>query len=257
MASDRFENCQRLVYSDFAAFAHVLGVDPTDGSLSALAARVCYESPLPPHWTEQVDDQGRIYFYNNLADTSSWEHPLDEAFTATLAVAKELDSPDVTIDIASSKCQAHLESVFQWAQDALKGWAGPFEAATPDDGKLEYFCNMEKGESSWLNPCLSYEYNLATRHRILTAVLTEVGYRTASLEHKPAKADDAIVSDSGLLQSLKLPLEVIRLGQAPSNAPDAMSPATSRGPSLPEGTDTARSFISARSQVLSSRDFDF
>eukprot|EP00741_Cyanophora_paradoxa_P006144 tig00000944_g5957.t1 len=58
-------------------YALYLGMDPVyDSDLLWIAERALV-APLPESWTEHSDEQGHVFYYCGLTDTSSWEHPLD------------------------------------------------------------------------------------------------------------------------------------------------------------------------------------
>ncbi|CAL1154997.1 unnamed protein product, partial [Cladocopium goreaui] len=60
---------------DFKEFAKSLGVDAEDGDL-LWVAKEAFEAPLPSGWSEHLDPEGRVYFFSQVTQQSSWSHPM-------------------------------------------------------------------------------------------------------------------------------------------------------------------------------------
>lgn len=208
---------------DFKEFAKSLGLDEEDGDL-LWVAKEAFEAPLPSGWSEHLDPEGRVYFFSQVTQQSSWSHPMDDVFRELIQLIKSvrrLDPPEASVMEA---VQSHLQSTHDRATAALEGWSGPYMA---EDG--EYFCNFQQGVSTWHNPVQEWQTELAVRQQVLHRCLLH-----------GAKASNGISSsDAGSEKSDVLPALPLHLAR-PSIDKEATPPSPS----------SARSYatcISARS----------
>jgi len=215
---------------DFKEFAKSLGVDAEDGDL-LWVAKEAFEAPLPSGWSEHLDPEGRVYFFSQVTQQSSWSHPMDDVFRELIQLIKSvrrLDPPEASVMEA---VQSHLQSTHDRATAALEGWSGPYMA---EDG--EYFCNFQQGVSTWHNPVQEWQTELAVRQQVLHRCLLQ-GF---------AKASNGISSsDAGSEKSDVLPALPLHLAR-PSVDKEATPPSPS----------SARSYatcISARSISVTPR----
>eukprot|EP00435_Cladocopium_sp_Y103_P053172 s2801_g17.t1 len=67
---------------NFEDFLEHLGLDHTSASgLTIAAAQQMFSAPLPPQWSEQVDEtSSRVYFFNRATGDSLWMHPQKSIF---------------------------------------------------------------------------------------------------------------------------------------------------------------------------------
>jgi hypothetical protein len=45
-------------------------------------------APLPPNWSEDVTDDGTVFFRNHLTGAVNWSHPLDDHFRGLIVKLK-------------------------------------------------------------------------------------------------------------------------------------------------------------------------
>mmetsp|Transcript_25210 Transcript_25210/g.59481 ORF Transcript_25210/g.59481 Transcript_25210/m.59481 type:complete len:115 (+) Transcript_25210:93-437(+) len=64
-------------------------------------------APLPSHWTEHLDGQGRIFFMNHRTNSSSWDHPLDKGFHKCVAEVRQ----QVAVQSALEQVMTSLRTV--------------------------------------------------------------------------------------------------------------------------------------------------
>eukprot|EP00434_Breviolum_minutum_P028838 symbB.v1.2.025507.t1/scaffold2452.1/size150514/8 len=146
---------------DFKEYAKSLGIDDEDGDL-LWVAKEAFQAPLPSGWSEHLDPEGRVYFFSQVTQQSSWSHPMDDVFRELIELIKSvrrLDPPEASVMDA---VQSHLQSSHDRATAALEGWSGPYMA---EDG--EYFCNFQQGVSTWHNPVQEWQTELAVRQQVL------------------------------------------------------------------------------------------
>lgn len=212
--------------ADFREYAKSLGVTEEDADL-LWVAKEAFEAPLPSGWSEHFDPEGRVYFFSQVTQRSSWSHPLDDVFRELIQLIKSirrLDPPEASIVEA---VQSHLQSNHDRAAAALDGWSGPYVA---EDG--EYFCHFEQGVSTWHNPVEEWQTELAVRQQVLQRCL---------LHGLAKQASNGIPSSPDSEKSDVMPALPLQLAR-PSTDRDATPPSPS----------SARSFatcISARSTI--------
>lgn len=61
-------------------YAVYLGMNLDEDQEFIYIAKEGLTAPLPEPWKELISDEGEIYFVNTEAQTSQWEHPLDEVY---------------------------------------------------------------------------------------------------------------------------------------------------------------------------------
>jgi len=217
--------------ADLREYGQSLGVDlQRHEDLSALV-REAFHAPLPRGWTEHVDDEGRVYFFQETHNQSTWEHPMDAVYRELLGLVQQLrdrepDAPEVR---KAEFVHNHLREVHQRALRFLEAWSGPY---TSNDG--DFYYNEALKVSTWDCPVNEWEQELASRHSILCRCLLPSGLVVAADGSVVAAGAGTASSTSSpdFLQSLRLPLGLIRR----------------EGGDVPE-TPSTRSFHTARSAV--------
>ena len=77
---------------EIVQFARYLGMDPIEDCAFLWIAEQALVAPLPDDWSEHMDAEGNVYYYNVVTDASSWEHPMDQYYrNLFLKVKKEHD----------------------------------------------------------------------------------------------------------------------------------------------------------------------
>jgi len=215
---------------DLLDYARSLGLDldsAADGDLKWLVQEA-FAAPLPANWTEHVDEEGRVYFFNQLKQESRWLHPSDEVFRELIEIIKDSrqSPPDGGIDsLCADTMQAHLEKVHSRALQQLDGWSGPYTSTAG-----QYFYNAKHDYSSWDNPVDEWNAELALRQRVLSRCFQlngSVGQQSEELRPSLCRP----VSVEPLLELPRLPLA------SPVGSAEG-------GPKTPSST---RSFATARS----------
>ena len=78
---------------EIVQFARYLGMDPIEDCAFLWIAEQALVAPLPDDWSEHMDAEGNVYYYNVVTDASSWEHPMDQYYrNLFLKVKKEHDN---------------------------------------------------------------------------------------------------------------------------------------------------------------------
>jgi len=61
-------------------YAIHLGIDPMADKEFLWLAEEALCAPLPPHWTEHLDPDKGVYYFNANTGESAWEHPMDDYY---------------------------------------------------------------------------------------------------------------------------------------------------------------------------------
>lgn len=76
---------KEAVLKHYAAF---IGLDPAKDADLLWIAEEGLVAPLPDNWSEHVDHQGNVFYFDHKNKASSWEHPLDSKYRAKVKEAK-------------------------------------------------------------------------------------------------------------------------------------------------------------------------
>lgn len=247
---------EALRYCNLEDFLEHLGVDHASaGSLIMAAAQHMFAAPLPPQWSEQVDEgSGRVYFFNRATGESLWQHPQKPLFEEILAEVR-CWQPEASVESLVARAERHLRQAQQSALEVLSQWSafdapqGPEEA--PEFGETSrFFFNATTGESSWADPRQLVDFDLRLRHGILSECMA--AFRAHSLPDESSEGElsshaerDTSVQELDireLLGTLSLPLRQLDAALPGMRPPHATS----------AGDDTVRSsmsYLTARSTV--------
>eukprot|EP00931_Biecheleriopsis_adriatica_P065893 TRINITY_DN40346_c0_g1_i1.p1 TRINITY_DN40346_c0_g1~~TRINITY_DN40346_c0_g1_i1.p1 ORF type:complete len:349 (-),score=60.41 TRINITY_DN40346_c0_g1_i1:48-1031(-) len=221
--------------ADFLQYSQTLGVDLTQHGDLLWAVQEAFNAPLPMSWTEHTDDEGRVYFFNESSNQSTWEHPMDQVYRELLSIVQRSREADVlsSEEAVAAVVQAHIKEVHQRAIRGLEDWSGPYAS---EEG--EYYYNNRLKVSTWDCPLTEWEQELMTRHSLLCRCLLAPGRIVAAdgtVCDLTAGSDGSASTAPDLLAALRLPLNLVR-------------PATeSEGERAPDTPSTSRSFHTARS----------
>lgn len=220
--------------TDLGDYAASLGLDLRRHPDLAWVAQEAFGHPLPELWSEHVDSEGRVYFFNEVSSESTWEHPMDSVYRELLGVvlSANAQAPSAPSSERVSLFHDHLREAHQRALASLEGWSGPY--ASPAG---EYYYYEPTQVSTWISPLIQWENELAVRSRVLC------GCFHLDLEQATAGLGDSAASGAGSLGSLNLPLSAVKrdLDDAPKT------------PSTTRSFHTARSGCSSRSARGSAR----
>jgi len=260
-----------LQFCDFTDFLRHLDVPlASDASdLAMVAAQRMFSAPLPPHWSEQIDEgSSRVYFFNPITGESLWLHPQEALFRELIEEVRSW-SPDMSLEGACARSEAHLQHAHSCAVAAIEQWCaysaphGPEEA--PELGRTaQFYYNAATGESSWVNPREAVEFELRQRHAILCECVAAHSQNLAKAVTSSESSDgeDMSLSSGGaqalvrsLWESLG-PLPLPLLAARPADLPPANA-SPGRRTAVSGGEDTvrsSRSFLSARSDLSCAAD---
>lgn len=115
---------EALNYCNFEDFLEHLGLDHTSASgLTIAAAQQMFSAPLPPQWSEQVDEtSSRVYFFNRATGDSLWMHPQKSIFEDLLQEV-QCWQPDNSLEEIAARADAHLRQAQRTAVEALAQWS--------------------------------------------------------------------------------------------------------------------------------------
>mmetsp|Transcript_107952 Transcript_107952/g.300118 ORF Transcript_107952/g.300118 Transcript_107952/m.300118 type:complete len:350 (+) Transcript_107952:41-1090(+) len=146
--------------ADLREYARSLGADPQDEEMAWLV-REAFEAPRPPSWSEHVDAEGRLYFFNQVSEESTWSHPMDSVYRELIGLIRKI-RPLQTLEQRAQAVREHLVEAHGRALAQLEGWSGPYNSDTG-----QYYHNDRLGHSTWISPIDEWEYELAVRHSVL------------------------------------------------------------------------------------------
>jgi len=78
--SARYQSDFKALPEDVLEYAVYLGMDPTEDADLLWIAEEALTAGEPDGWTEQMDPNGNLYYYNATTGQSSRQHPLDEYY---------------------------------------------------------------------------------------------------------------------------------------------------------------------------------
>lgn len=218
---------------DLHEYGRSLGVDLVRSPDLLYIVQQAFDAPLPGSWSEHMDEEGRVYFFQEASSQSTWEHPTDAVYRELIGLVLRVRQ-DPPADPATV-VHDHLFQVHQRALAGLEGWSGPY---TSDQG--EFYYNESLKVSSWENPVMEKEQELALRHSVLCRCLmpdyTGVGLYDGVGESSPAGVG------SDLLEALRLPLGLVKRDS--EDAPH--TPSTTRSFHTCRSTRSGRSDNSGR-----------
>mmetsp|Transcript_120677 Transcript_120677/g.341228 ORF Transcript_120677/g.341228 Transcript_120677/m.341228 type:complete len:469 (-) Transcript_120677:157-1563(-) len=176
-----------------------------------------YELPLPPGWSEEVDDSGTVYFWNHCRSEATWQHPLISVFSSTLVAATEMVRQALTIGDVVAAIAGHLKDAEAEASRSLKVWSGPHveDGSAHGDGSFGsgFYHNESTGESSWENPLEALQYELYARHWLFSRLLQHLNGNLPDDAPLPSQCGPASPYrmdeyDVGLLSAFDFPDEM-------------------------------------------------
>mmetsp|Transcript_44293 Transcript_44293/g.102313 ORF Transcript_44293/g.102313 Transcript_44293/m.102313 type:complete len:301 (+) Transcript_44293:3-905(+) len=183
---------------DFQHYCRSLGV----GGLLAHDADLmwvvqqAFQAPLPRSWTEYVDDEGRVYFFNLVTEQSTWEHPLDGIYRELIEFIVQVRKAVPTQEQRAQVVNQHLVDAHGKALSDLEHWSGPYQSETGS-----YYYNDELHVSTWVSPVEDMEFELLIRQSVLYQCLLADHSSVAAAPTAQLKAPA-----EALLPELQLPL---------------------------------------------------
>lgn len=148
---------------DLREYAHILGANLQETDMSWVV-REAFDAPLPSVWSEHMDEEGRVYFFNQITQESTWAHPMDGVYRELIILVQSFraERPAALPEPRLKVVKEHLEQAHRRSIEQLEGWSGPYPC---DAG--EYWYSEPLGVSTWVNPVEDFEYELAVRQTVL------------------------------------------------------------------------------------------
>lgn len=162
--SSRVESRVTPPPEDLREYGRILGADMQEADMDWVV-REAFEAPLPKSWTEHVDGEGRVYFFNQVTEESTWGHPMDGVYRELILIIQSFRSsrPSALPEPRLAAVKEHLEQAHRRAIEQLESWSGPYVSET----ETLYFYNEHLEMSTWVNPVEDWEYELAVRQSLL------------------------------------------------------------------------------------------
>lgn len=221
--------------ADLYEYCLSLGVDADQDEDLLWVVHEAFNAPLPGNVAEYTNEEGRVYYFNEVTGQSSWEHPLDQVYREVLSLVKQVrtEAPRAPEEQREAIVKDHLQQVHKRARIGLDGWSGPYASEQGD-----YYHNEVLQVSSWESPIEVWERELEIRHGVLCRCML-----AEKLSRQASKGGSSGTSAGGssmanLLPSLRLPLDLLKRDSTPSHG-------------VPQTPSTARSFHTARSSARS------
>lgn len=236
--------------AELQEYAKSLGVDVKKDVDLEWIVQEAFAANLPPSWTEHMDEEGRIYFFNQVTQESSWLHPMDTVFKEVIQLIKALrhecgaeplaGGADASAARIAEAVQEHLESVHRRALKHIDGWSGPYASEAG-----QYYYSAVSGVSSWESPIDEWQNQLALRQRILHRCLLQDS--TCSTSGDPRQHRNVLDGGTGVpwreVQEV-FTEPFIELPRLPLGLAVPSFGTSEAGPKTPSST---RSFATARS----------
>mmetsp|Transcript_60974 Transcript_60974/g.176492 ORF Transcript_60974/g.176492 Transcript_60974/m.176492 type:complete len:331 (-) Transcript_60974:51-1043(-) len=155
-------------------FLDALCISPLAPPAVLEVARRAHMTPYPPNWSEELDvASGALYFYNEVRDEASWQHPLSDTFRDVLALVAGLIAEKTPLGTLAAKIEEDLAEARRKATEELNDWVGPLTAEpdAPGGQTVEYFFNQRTEQSEWEDPREQWRYMLQVRYELLVGFL--------------------------------------------------------------------------------------
>jgi centrosomal protein CEP164 len=222
--------------ADLYEYCLSLGIDADQDEDLVWVVHEAFNAPLPGTFAEYTNEEGRVYYFNEVTGQSSWEHPLDQVYREVLELVKRVkaEAPRAPESQKVDIVRDHLQQVHNRAVIGLEGWSGPYGS---EQG--EYYHNAVLQVSSWESPVVDWERELQIRHEVLCRCLLSDQLARGSMSGDGTSASGGAAGGLGrdLLPSLRLPLNLIRKDRISRD--------------MPQTPSTTRSFYTARSSARS------
>eukprot|EP00929_Paragymnodinium_shiwhaense_P034042 TRINITY_DN18565_c0_g1_i2.p1 TRINITY_DN18565_c0_g1~~TRINITY_DN18565_c0_g1_i2.p1 ORF type:complete len:706 (+),score=161.52 TRINITY_DN18565_c0_g1_i2:174-2291(+) len=234
---------------DLREFGKSLGLDLEQDADLRWVVEEAFVSKLPPTWSEHTDEEGRIYFCNQVTQESSWSHPMDTVFKEMIQLVKAVraERPPANARRKAQLLQEHMQQVHQRALAHLDGWSGPYPSA--EAGQCYYY-NKAFDVSTWDDPVLEWQAELALRQKVLYRLLLENGDTPAGSTSMSSTAMADAGQDLPQLPLDSIPRRVAGSQDGRGTTPKSLTPGS--GSARASSPSSSRSFQSARS-VISTR----
>lgn len=165
-----WETLQHPCHPDHLQLLEVIGVSPLAAPAVLEVVKRASTIPYPPHWSEELDlSSGIMYFYHEMQDKSSWQHPLVDTFRDILEVVENaVVDETLGLDAIIGCVEKAMLEARERAMEDLADWVGPLRA-TGAEGV--YFYNQRTGCSEWEDPCQRWRYDLQVRYDLLVGFI--------------------------------------------------------------------------------------
>lgn len=140
-----------------------LGVSPVNEDILFRELAKVVRRGLPEGWSEHVDDQQRVYYWNSFTGESVWLHPDQEIYTSIVDLYRQA----VHQRQRRVFLRRELRRIGTEAAAEMEKWTGPYEA----EGGEQFWYNASEGRSEWLNPRFELARRFMTKTQIVNALL--------------------------------------------------------------------------------------
>jgi hypothetical protein len=128
--------------------------------------RAALEAPCPCFWSAHEDD-GRVFYWNDLTQSACWEHPLDAYFKGLVAILSSRNgAQQVLMDMQAE--QRRLDAEYR---SVCSSWTGPFY-----ENRIPYWFNSHTMQSGWVNPLEAVSYQIQVVRHLVTCVAPIAGF---------------------------------------------------------------------------------
>eukprot|EP00933_Yihiella_yeosuensis_P031113 TRINITY_DN24657_c0_g1_i2.p1 TRINITY_DN24657_c0_g1~~TRINITY_DN24657_c0_g1_i2.p1 ORF type:complete len:804 (+),score=175.10 TRINITY_DN24657_c0_g1_i2:204-2615(+) len=183
---------------EMLAYVHSLGIDHVRESEMLWIAEEAFNAPLPPGWTEHIDNDGRTYFYQTSTRLSSWKHPLDEVFQDIVGYWRRILAQGGFWEIDDE-----IQEIEEKIRNDLSQWMELF-----DDTGNKFYYNRQTQQSCFDDPRHTAYHGLYTRLRMVN----EMKERMPLLALAPRP--DGEVEETEDMEKARLELESLHMRTA-------------------------------------------
>lgn len=214
-----------------------LGVDLDDEIM--WLAREAHLAHLPQGWSQHTDSAGRIFFYNQLSNQSTWTHPGREKIDELTQLIKGIkaETPGASEEYCKAIIEEHLLRVQLRASEEINKWSGPYL----HDGE-PYYYNSVLDLSTWLSPVEVWEEELNSRAQLLARALLPGQFKHAETVAHGSRTTPDIARGTRTTSEVAGGNVVAHFRRSPPPPIEIVSPALSRAAS-----PSSAPFHSARS----------
>mmetsp|Transcript_50768 Transcript_50768/g.147368 ORF Transcript_50768/g.147368 Transcript_50768/m.147368 type:complete len:918 (+) Transcript_50768:52-2805(+) len=142
------------------SFFQEMGIDPVKESEMLWIAEEAFHAPLPPGWTEHIDELGRAYFHCAATGESAWQHPMDSLFREVVNYYRRIQEVGGFWTV-----EDELAELEEQIRRDLADWMELF-----DEHGEKFYYNRQTEESRFDDPRNAVYHSLYTRIRMVAKI---------------------------------------------------------------------------------------